>query len=205
MKREWEEKMALSLKEDKKYITDYELARMDFDTLDYSKFSPDTQFIVGQLVRFLASPILIDDVEDNPERKMDAVPDTSIRKMRSQDLKETDEDLYRFYDSNRLQSSNIGQILQLIDMAHKSGELSGDLYSEIRELAKEFVGENHPVVVIDKDANKEFEYIPSTAYMGVRYLRVLDNKQKLEFVKKFSDLVEQVVYEIAEKHDAINK
>ncbi len=158
---------------DKGYITSMELYNDPHAFYECTNFKTPVEAspFVEALMMILMSPILHDDIEElvtNDKR-------TQYRK----EIYKMDKDLYAFYESNKLQSSNIANVLTCVHAIHHYEPLSGDVMDTWETLRKKMSGSD------DKYRTDAF-----------RYKGELCNKEKYQCVKLAESLIELVLKEL---------
>lgn len=164
-----------------KYITDYILYKdeKNLNNINLDKFSGRAKEDIKFILYMLNAPILIDEIEDNKLYNNDG----KIKLERDERQDKRNElvgtKYYDFYESNKLQSSNITLTLGYIDALGFCAGNEG-LKTEREELKALMVGDGN-----------------NAAY---NYKAKLNNKEKLQVVKKFEKFLENVIVYMVAKN-----
>lgn len=153
---------------------------------------------IEMLLSILESPILFDNIEElvtNFERQ-------KIRKT----LFELDRDLYSFYETNKLQSSNMVGVLVLISMLNNLTVLPEPIMISWEEIRREFNGT--PYLKLNAFWRRIFEKIRRVFHKpqyrdcinALRYKSKMKNKAKVLLVRKLTRLIELTLIEVLHKY-----
>lgn len=157
-----------------KYITDYILYKdeKNLNNINLDKFSGHAKGDLKHLLYMINAPILIDDIEDNELYNNDGKIKLGRdkRQVKREELAGTK--YYNFYESNKLQCSNITNTLGYIDSLDLCAG-NQNLRMEREELKTLMVGSGNNA--------------------GYNYKAKLNNKEKLQVVKKFEKFLENVI------------
>ena len=190
---EIDNKLATSLKE-AGYIAQYEVYqdKNAYELRSSNTIRPDLQAYYEILLMQMKGPILRDSIEDNDHGVINKVPRQEIRDALFIQTS-TDENgvahrpLYDFYESNKLQQSNVANMLSVLDAIKNEAPISDDLKKSIEVLVDEFSNPKE---------GEERSPVNQYGFSHPRYKYVLDNQGRYEFVKRLEEITEKVLLEI---------
>ncbi len=126
------------------------------------------------LMIILMGPILHDDIEE--------LVTNHKRVAFRNEIMQKNPDLYRFYERNKFQSSNVGWAIQCVLIIHDEIQLPDDIMYYLETLRGEFSG-----IKIKGNVTP------------VRYKCMLNNKEKYHLVKATEKLIEKVFLALIER------
>lgn len=149
-----------------------------------NSFFEDARPFVLEFRKKLNGPIIFDGIEDVKVPGND--PDQKPRQVTREIINKLSPKLYKFWESNKLQSSNIAGTISGINDLSNMGlmHLSGDLKQRLENLRQS--------IHIDEDGSEN-------PFSANRYKRYLKTREKLEVVKSFETFLEDVILEQVEK------
>ena len=206
-----QKRIALILKE-KGYIRDFKFYEDPcmFRSQSLDLMPEDIATEVEILLMMIEMPILYDDIEElvtNEQR----VKIRSLLADETKALRELDpnaDDLYQYYESNKLQSSNLLAMLTFIKSAHHMIGLSDKTMMHWENARRSFNGTpgiKYPAFMLPLVAKlrKFLKRLPySDMLTPYLYKGKLNNKQKAAVVDDITCLMEEVLVEIFHKYDS---
>ncbi len=147
-------------------------------------FSPEVQSFVPLFKKVLNGPVIFDGIED--VKVAGGTPDKSHRKVTREIINKLSPNIYKFWESNKLQSSNISSILSTVSQLSDMGliKLSPDSLGRLEDLRQS-------IHVDDEESQNKFS--------ANRYIKYLNTKEKFKVVKSFETFLEDVILEQVEK------
>ncbi len=143
---------------------------------DLSRISKDeVRTEIEALIFFNKSPVIIDSIEDNQEGEIDAEERNAIRLR----LTKADPELYHFLESNKLQKSNVMNILHTVGELKGIFPLSDELSEEYNYLMSELIGDHE-----------------GASYFNSQYGHILTNEEKKKYVDEVTAFTEKVIQEV---------
>ena len=175
---ESETQMAEELK-NRGYITDYTIYAdpKDFEHTDLEKIPKNLRSLYEILSKINSRPILIDDVEE--------LTTNHTRTKYRAEILAISKEFRTFYDSNKLQSSEVLNQLWILNMIKGQKDesiFSSDMENKLEEIRAEFNGTPDP-----------------EAFSAFKYKSTLDNTAKLKLVKEVEKFVEEILEKIRAK------
>lgn len=187
-------KMAEELKE-RGHISEYEVYqdKHGFEERNIDHLSPEMQGYYEILLMQMKGSVLKDKIEDNDHGVIDKAPRQKIREALFDEKIVTEKGevrpKYDFYESNKLQQSNVANILSILEAVSSSPDISEGLKTEIRELKEDFSNPKE---------GEEASPVNTYGFSHPRYKYVLDNHGRYDFVRRLENVTEKTLLEILE-------
>lgn len=191
-------KMATELK-DRGYISSFRIYEdpNGFETYPVEKIEPDLRMYFEILAEQMKGPVLRDDIEDNDHGVLNKEPRQKIRDTLYSEIlvdeegspvldqnKQNIRPKYNFNESNKLQQSNVANMVSILGMVALDSRFPSDLAKEIQDLTEDFT--------TPKEGEQEAP-INSYGLSHPRYKYVLDNKGRYDFVDRLEDVTERAM------------
>jgi hypothetical protein len=142
------------------------------DKLENLDTHDESHELIMVLAKMLFSPFLIDKIEETPEN--------AERNKIKNDLKKENHELFVFYSSNKLESSNLVHSLTIVEMLNGSFLLGEDLQAEFDSIKLKFTG------------SKE-------NFTASHYKKNLSNEEKLHMAYEVFNFIEKALAHFLEQ------